>query len=176
LGKLKSNDIFKIEKRAIRNKMDSCKPYLKKLRKLTAYSIYILESAMFVKNTQHLFKTNGYHYNDTKNRNEFEKIMHRTLKFERSPYYYPCVKIFERIPNSIKYLPTKDFKNQLTRYLLDKFFYSLNQFYDDTEFSSSSIHQVTFEINVHWTSYCSRIYFLCRYATGGQRESEEIVS
>jgi hypothetical protein len=93
----------------------------------------------FVKNNQHLFKINGYHYYDNRNRNEFEKIMHRSSKFKRSPYYC-CVKIFERIPNTIKYLATKDFKNQLPRYLLDKCFYSLNQFYDDTEFSSSSIH------------------------------------
>ena len=53
--------------------------------------------------------------------------MHRTSKFEKSR-----VDIFERMPNSIRYLPIKDFKNQLTRYLRDKIFYSLNQFYDDT--------------------------------------------
>jgi hypothetical protein len=56
--------------------------------------------------------------NDTRSRNEFEKNMHRTSKFERSPYY-SRVKMFERIPNTIKYLATKDFKNQLIRYLLD---------------------------------------------------------
>jgi hypothetical protein len=48
---------------------------------------------MFVKNNQHLFKTNGHHYYDTRNRDELEKFMHRTSKFERSPYY-SCVKIF----------------------------------------------------------------------------------
>lgn len=63
----KAHDIFKIQKRAIRNivganKMDSCKPHFKTLGILTVYSIYILESATFVKNNQHLFKTNGYHY------------------------------------------------------------------------------------------------------------------
>jgi hypothetical protein len=58
--------------------------------------------------------------------------MYRTSKFERSPYY-SLVKIFERIPNTVKYLPTKDLKKkQLTRYLLDRCFYSLKQFYDDT--------------------------------------------
>ena len=29
---------------------------------LTAYSIYMLDSGIFVKNNQHLFKTNGYQY------------------------------------------------------------------------------------------------------------------
>ena len=48
--------------------------------------------------------------------------------------------VFERIPDSIKCLPTKSFKRQLTRYLLHKCFYSLNQFYTDTDISSSSNH------------------------------------
>ena len=34
------------------NKMDSCKPHFKALGMLTAYSIYIPESAMFVKNNK----------------------------------------------------------------------------------------------------------------------------
>jgi hypothetical protein len=45
---------------------------------------------------------------------EFIFAMHRTSKFQRSPYY-SCVKIFERIPNSIKYLLIKGLKNQLTQ-------------------------------------------------------------
>jgi hypothetical protein len=35
---------------------------------LTVYSINILESAMLVKNNQNVFKTNGYHYYDTRNK------------------------------------------------------------------------------------------------------------
>ena len=101
---------------------------------LTVFTIYILETAMFVKNNQNLFQTNGYYFYETRNKNKFEKIMHRTFKFEKSPYY-SCVDVFERIPNSIGYLTIKDFKNQLAHYLR---FFSLNQFYDDTETSSSS--------------------------------------
>ena len=96
--------------------MDSCKPHFETLGMLTVYSIFILESEMFVKNNHNLFKNNGYHFYETRNKNKFEKIMHRTWKFEKSPYYC-CVDIFE-IPNSIRYLQLKDFKNHLTRYLL----------------------------------------------------------
>ena len=50
-----------------------------------------------------LFKTNEYYFYETRNKNKFEKkIMHRTSKFETSPYY-SCVDVFERIPISIRH-------------------------------------------------------------------------
>ena len=72
--------------------------------------------------------------------------MHRISEFEKSPYY-STVYIFERIPNSTRYLPVKDFKNPLTRYLRDECFYSLNPFYDDTKTSSSSNPQLNNKFN-----------------------------
>ena len=64
--------------------MNSYKRHFKTLEMLTVYSIYTLESAMFVKHNQHLFKTNTCNTYETRNRNKFEKIMHRTSKFEKS--------------------------------------------------------------------------------------------
>ena len=61
----------------------------------------------------------------------FKKIRRRTSKFETSTYH-SCV-AFERIPNIIKCLPTKSFKKQLTLCLLHKCYYSLNEFYDDSD-------------------------------------------
>ena len=58
---------------------------------------------------------------ETEMRINLKKKMHRTSKFEKSSYY-SCVGVFERIPNSIRYSPIKDFKNQLTHYLCDKCF------------------------------------------------------
>ena len=45
---------------------------------------------------------------ETRNRKRFEKIMHRTSKFEKSHYY--CVAVFERLPKSIKCLATISFQ------------------------------------------------------------------
>ena len=110
---------------------DSCKPHFKSLGILTVYSIYILESAMYVKNNSNSFKTNGHHLYETRNRGGLQKVLHKTSKFEKSPYY-SLVKIFENIPQNIKYLPVKSFKKELTSYLINKCFYSLEQFYDDS--------------------------------------------
>ena len=77
--------------------MDSCKPHFKTLGMLTLYSIYILESTMFLKNNQDLLETNRYHLNETRNRNELEKILHRSS----------CFVVFKRTSISIKCFPTK---------------------------------------------------------------------
>ena len=69
---------------------------------------------MFLKNNQHLFKTNGYHL--YKNRNKSEK------KY--------CILLESSKPNDIKRLPPKSLKKQFSSYLLHKYFHSLNQFYD----------------------------------------------
>ena len=42
---------------------------------------------MYAKNNQPVFKTIGYHMNESRNINKFEKIMHRTLRYEKSPSY-----------------------------------------------------------------------------------------
>ena len=63
---------------------DSCKSNFKNLELLTIYSIYILESAMFFNQTDITYG----------NRNKFQKIMHRTPKFEIGPYY-SCVVVFQ---------------------------------------------------------------------------------
>ena len=63
--------------------MDSCNLNFKTF---DIFSIYIIESAMFVKNNKHLFQPNGYHFYATRNRNKFEKMMCRTAKFEKSFY------------------------------------------------------------------------------------------
>ena len=65
---------------------------------------------MFVKNHQHLFTTNGYHFYETINRNKFEKVMHRTTTFEKkSPYYLVSIsqKEFRNISQSYQPNPLK---------------------------------------------------------------------
>ena len=61
--------------------MGCCKPHFKTQKMLTVYSIYILKSAMFVKNNQQSFKTNGDRMYETINKNKF------------CPYYPPCVTV-----------------------------------------------------------------------------------
>ncbi|KAF9821776.1 hypothetical protein SFRURICE_001887, partial [Spodoptera frugiperda] len=53
--------VFKLQKRCIRaiygiKKTDSCVPYFKKSKILTLPALYILETAIFVKNNLNLFK------------------------------------------------------------------------------------------------------------------------
>ena len=62
---------------------------------LTVYSVYIFDSAMFFKSIRHLFKTKGYQFYETRNRNKFGSVMDETMKLEKkTPYYYSCVDIF----------------------------------------------------------------------------------
>ena len=52
---------------------------------LTAETGLTITNAMFLKNNPHWFKTNGYHFYEPKNGNKFEKIIHRTSEFKKSP-------------------------------------------------------------------------------------------
>jgi hypothetical protein len=106
-------------------------PFFQSFRILTIISIYILECALFVKKNSLIFKTNGGHSYETRNRNNLEVVAHNTSKFEHSPYY-SCVKIFERLPQYIKQSNEKKFKSNLIKFLNERCFYNLNDFLNYT--------------------------------------------
>ena len=68
-----------------------------------------------------------------KNNNALETIKHSTSQFEYSPSISPS-KIHNKLPECIKKISLMKFKSKLRSYLISKFYYSLNEFYNENLF------------------------------------------
>lgn len=93
--------------------------------------MYIYETCCFVKKHKSLFKT-ASESNSRLKRNCDRLIMKvppKSMKYSKSCLTM-CVRIFNEIPNYIKILPEKLFKKQLYKWLNDKNFYSIKEFFD----------------------------------------------
>lgn len=132
------SQIFLTQKKCIRaifglKSTDSCRPYFHSKKLLTFPSIYILETALYVKKHLHLYE----HYVPTQNislrpRNEFKIYPpdSKTTLFKRN-ILDMGPKIYNKIPNNLKNLSQQDFKTKLIKLLIDKTFYSVDEFMAD---------------------------------------------
>lgn len=65
----------------------------------------------------------------TRGRNNFSIPAHKTSLLEKGPAYN-CIKVYNALPSTIKRILTlSSFKNELKNYLLDKCFYSVDNFF-----------------------------------------------
>lgn len=135
-----SSKIFILQKRIIRTMlfvppMTSCRNYFRKLGILTFTCIYIYHIALYAKNNIKNFLENSdinTHCMSTRGENSLSIPVHRTALFEKGAYYN-CVKIYNALPHDIKQTNGNiPFKKKLKRFLIDKSFYSLNEFYSDS--------------------------------------------
>ncbi|XP_050677001.1 uncharacterized protein LOC126973715 [Leptidea sinapis] len=108
--------------------LDSCEPLFKELRILPFPCMYIYEICIFVKQHDHLFtKARDIYPRNTRNGDRLV-IAH---KFHNASYgkcsYVMCIKIFNKLPPSLRVLPVQRFKKDLFTWLIDKCFYSINE-------------------------------------------------
>ncbi|KAF9799130.1 hypothetical protein SFRURICE_006390 [Spodoptera frugiperda] len=124
--------VFKCQKKCIRamcglKQTDSCKEYFKKLGLLTVPSIYILESALFIKQNSTLFTLES----GSRNRSRLYNNISRTFKtalYEKSVFNM-ATKIYNKIPKNIKDASSINiFKHKLTTFLIERCYYSLCDF------------------------------------------------
>lgn len=132
--------IFKAQKRCVRSMcalktQDSCVPYFKSLKLLTFPCIYIFEICIFVKLNPHLFKK----IRDTRKRKDrvrpqyVHKLVvggHNTALLRNSVFGMAPV-IYNKLPESFKDLNFLKFKKTLKLFLLDKCYYTINEFLND---------------------------------------------
>lgn len=112
---------------------DSCRPYFKKHRILTAPAILILKAVTYVFNNKMLFTRSGdVHPYDTRNTNTLLIPKHRTSFFKQSPTYN-FVRLFNKLPIEVKSsLNYSTFKRSVKDFLHVGTFYSLEEFLCDT--------------------------------------------
>lgn len=107
----------------------SCRPYFKSFNILTLPCIYILETATFVAQNKHLFviAKNFSNRNIRNPNNLIINVAPNTSRFLRNCYMM-SIKIYNKVPNSIKLLPPYKFKNGLRSWLLEHSFYSVKEY------------------------------------------------
>lgn len=132
--------IFMLQKRCIRSMYglgyrDSCVSVFKDRKILTLPSIYILECAIFTRIYYKEFFAKYEIDHNCKTRATYHKMLsppftHLT-KIQKN-VVHQCINIYNHIPHSIKLLPDIQFKNYLKKYLFNKVFYNIDQFFKET--------------------------------------------
>lgn len=137
--------VFKAQKRCIRSSFklkptDSCVPFFKKYAILTLPCIYILEIAVFVKSNPDRFKR----LDDVvpRNRRDNSRVcLHSagTALMRKSVFCMAPI-IYNKCPKAWKELPLLLFKKTLRKFLAYKAYYSINDFFNEMDFTLPSRH------------------------------------
>ena len=101
-----------------------------KLKTLTLISQYILPSMRFLSSNLGLFTFNSSVHNiNTRLRLELHKPLVK-LKMCQCSSYYNCINIYNKLPDDLAniILNKKQFLSQLKGYLLDRPFYTMEEF------------------------------------------------
>lgn len=94
---------------------------------LTAASVYILTSVMYIPKYKYQFSKNSQTYNyATCSKNKIKTIIGYKQRRERSPF--GGTKPFSHLPESMICLEHKNFTNKLKRHLLACVFYTIEEF------------------------------------------------
>lgn len=116
-------------------KTDSCRPHFIEHQILTLPSLYILETALFVRRNMTLFKLKKDTQSTRQLRTKYVydiKLPQSTMQMYRNGPYYSAIKIYNNLPETIKSENEyKTFYSKLKKYLIEKCFYSVNEFMND---------------------------------------------
>lgn len=134
--------VFKYQKRCIRTMFhlkvtDSCKPFFYKYKILTLPSLYILETAMYVKNNPNLFCCPSDVV--VRNRRDNNKVclLDRKTKMMGKSIFAMAPTIFNKLPKCIRILPNLEFQRKLKTILSIKCYYTLNEYLIDKDFNTA---------------------------------------
>jgi len=110
--------------------LEHCKPFFKQFGILTVINLYIYTCICSIKSNIHEFCTVSSR-NPYVTRNRAELDVPR-LRLSKAANCYPTtgLKMFNRLPDSLKDLPERQFKVKLKNYLLNHPFYSADEFSD----------------------------------------------
>jgi hypothetical protein len=98
---------------------------------LTVYSMYILESVMFVRKNQSYYVTHeDFHFYNTKHKNYIVLPIHNNEFFKRKPSYADA-KFMKYIPSEIQNIKNcNKFRSHFKQFLIKNAFYSLEEHID----------------------------------------------
>ena len=141
-----SSAVFIAQKKIIRNMVKasplcSCKEYFHSLNLMTLVSLYIYSVVIYITKHEHTLPRRGdIHGHDTRHRNEYHLPFSRLTVGQQHPSY-----IGRKILNKLRRI-THEFnaahfntrlKIKLKKFLTDKCYYTLNDFFGDSELSIS---------------------------------------
>jgi hypothetical protein len=128
--------VFRIKKKIIRImgnlSRDSCRNTFKTIKILPFYSQYIFSILVYIINNRHLFITNQEVHNiNTRSNLKFHVPGPNLTKFQKG-VYYSGIKLFNRLPSSIRSLAndTKLFGTTLKKFFYSNSFYSVEEYYN----------------------------------------------
>ncbi|KAG8266574.1 hypothetical protein J6590_108211 [Homalodisca vitripennis] len=113
----------------------SCQPLFKELKILSLPNLYILKTLLIVQsNFESLSSDNFDHNYNTRFKANFQYPIHRLRLVEKTPIY-TAKKLYNKLPQKYKHLiNSKTFKSKLTDFLLEKNYYSVDEYLMDPEF------------------------------------------
>lgn len=120
---------------------DSCKPYFKSLEILTLPSIYILETAKFVRRYPSFYTREGDQQRRFPTRYPNRLILPKSkMEMYRSSPLTMSIKIFNKIPENIKIEQnTASFIKKLKHLLIQKTYYTIYEFLNDQNLNDFSM-------------------------------------
>lgn len=134
-GSSSSHRAFIAQKKIMRlifglSPVESCRPYFISNRLLSFPCVFILNCLLHIKkNSRLLKKCSDYHDYDTRHKDILCIPKHRTTKFQHSPTYYG-IRLFNHLPERLKVLEYRKFKNDIKELLLMNCFYSVSEYLD----------------------------------------------
>lgn len=132
-----SNAVFIAQKKIIRMIFDlkpreSCRPIFVQNNLMSLPSLYIYDCLLYTKKNIHLLKKcSQFHEYNTRNKETICIPKHRTSRFENSPTY-SGMKLFNHLPDRLKVLDYKSFKQNIKKILLERCFYSNHEYFSSS--------------------------------------------
>jgi hypothetical protein len=135
-----AKQVFVWQKKALRIMFDipirvSCKPYFIENKIMTLCCIFIFQNIIFVKeNVNKFFTRDTVHSYYTRGSTDLNAPAVRLSKFVKS-HKYLQIKFYNKIPENFRGLDIKAFKRRLSRWLMSKAFYSIEEFFICNDFA-----------------------------------------
>ena len=110
---------------------ESCRGKFKELNIMTVPSLFIYTAALFAKKNPQLFLNNSDFYTMMRTRggSGLSVPVHSTALFNKGPLMN-CIKVFNALPAEIRGLVSLNaFKSQLKMFLINKEYYSIDDFF-----------------------------------------------
>lgn len=128
-----SGRVFALQRRAVRvlanvNYRSECRKHFIMNKILTVPSLYIVQCLLHVKKNISDYVTHeAFHSHHTRNRDNIYTPFHRIHRIKTGVSYYGP-KFYNLLPPSVRMLPMKSFKITVERYMLNKCFFSTDEF------------------------------------------------
>lgn len=126
-------DILLLQKRVIRticraHFLDHCRPLFVRLQIMTVINLYIYNILLYAKSNLDKFERRlDIHGYNTRNKLKLEIPMHRLNKTNNS-YKITCIRYFNELPLSSRFVTFNRFKSKLQKWMMDNPYYSVNEF------------------------------------------------